>query len=66
MGKEALLFAVSRKVILEIPLLYLLNTVYPLYGLPFAQVITEIILSLLAVAVLMRFLKKSGAWEYSR
>lgn len=61
MGKESLFFAISRKVILEIPLLYLLNYLFPLYGLPFAQVITEMILAVLAVIVLARFLKRSGA-----
>lgn len=61
MGKESLFFAISRKVILEIPLLYILNHFFPLYGLPFAQVIAEIILSVLAVIVLARFLRKSGA-----
>lgn len=63
MGRESLIFAISRKVILEIPLLYLLNYLFPLYGLPFAQVTAEVLLSVPAVIVLVRFLKKSGALE---
>lgn len=65
MGKESLFFAISRKVILEIPLLYLLNRFFPLYGLPFAQVIAEVILAVLSVFVLSRFLRKSGAIGHS-
>ena len=33
MGREALIFAVLRKVVLEIPALFLLNQLVPLYGL---------------------------------
>lgn len=61
MGRESLLFAVLRKVVFEIPMLYLLNYLCPLYGLSYAQVIAEIILSVMAVIVLARFLRKLGA-----
>ena len=52
MGKKALLFAVLRKVVMEIPLLFLLNFLFPLYGLPYAQVVSEIILSVIAAFML--------------
>lgn len=60
MGKNALIFAVLRKVILEIPLLLLLNRVWPLYGLPYAQVITEMVLAAAAAVMLARIFKTSG------
>ena len=57
MGRNALLFAICRKLVLEIPLLFLLNHFYPLYGLPFAQLITEIFLSCLGVIMLRRIFR---------
>lgn len=58
MGKSALVFALLRKVVLEIPLLFILNAVYPLYGLPYAQLITEIILVCAAVIMLKRIFRQ--------
>lgn len=60
MGKHALVFAILRKVVLEIPLLILMNRVYPLYGLPWAQVITECILSIAALCMLRRIFLTAG------
>ncbi len=37
MGRESFLFAILRKIILEIPFLLLLNALFPLYGLAYAQ-----------------------------
>ena len=59
-GRMALLFAILRKVVLEIPALYLLNWLFPLYGLPFAQTLAEAILSAAAVVVLVHLFRK---WE---
>lgn len=61
MGKNALIFAILRKLVLEIPLLILMNRVYPLYGLPFAQVITECILSAAALVMLRRIFQNHGS-----
>lgn len=58
MGKSALAFAVMRKVVLEIPLLLLMNALFPLYGLPYAQVIAEIMLSIAAVIMLRRIFRQ--------
>ena len=58
LGKFSLLFAILRKVVLEIPLLVLLNTLFPLYGLPYAQVITEFLLAIAAVVMLLRIFRK--------
>lgn len=58
MGREALGFAITRKIILEIPALYLLNALFPLYGLAYAQLTAEVILSVLAVVVLSRLFRR--------
>jgi len=59
-GKMALFFAIMRKVILEIPALYILNWLYPLYGLALAQTVSEGILSVIAIIVLIRLFR---GWE---
>ena len=58
LGKYAFLFAVLRKIVLEIPALYILNRLFPLYGLAYAQLTAELILSAAAVIVLVRLFKK--------
>lgn len=58
MGKEALIFAIMRKVVLEIPALYILNALFPLYGLAYAQFVAEVVLAAAAVFVLIRLFKK--------
>jgi len=63
MGKMALLFAILRKVVLEIPLLFLLNWLFPLYGLAYAQCCAEMVLATVAVIMLLRIFKQSGASE---
>lgn len=57
MGRKSLLFAVLRKIVLEIPALYLLNRLFPLYGLAYAQTVAEVILAAAAVTVLVRMFK---------
>lgn len=54
MGKKSLIFAVMRKIVLEIPALYILNALVPLYGLAYAQFTAEIILAAAALFVLVR------------
>lgn len=58
MGKEALIFAILRKIVLEIPALFILNYLFPLYGLAYAQMTAEIVLAIAAVVVLRRLFKK--------
>lgn len=61
-GREALIFAIMRKVILEIPALYVLNRLFPLYGLAYAQFMAEVVLAIAAVVVLaniFRMLEKN-------
>lgn len=58
MGKESLIFAIMRKVVLEIPALFILNAVFPLYGLAYSQFCAEIVLAVSAVFVLARLFKR--------
>ncbi len=58
MGKKALTFAILRKIVLEIPALYLLNHFFPLYGLAYAQLTAECILAVAAVIVLVSVFKR--------
>ncbi len=61
LGKKALLFAILRKIVLEIPALYILNYFFPLYGLAFAQPVAEVILGAAAVIVLLRLFRRLEA-----
>ncbi|MBQ2961247.1 MAG: MATE family efflux transporter [Oscillospiraceae bacterium] len=56
MGRMSLVFTVLRKVVLELPLLVLLNHLFPLYGLPGAQLCAEIVLCIVAVFIMQRIL----------
>lgn len=58
MGGKSLVFAILRKIILEIPALYILNFLFPLYGLAYAQFTAEIILATAAVLVLLNMFRK--------
>jgi Na+-driven multidrug efflux pump len=58
MGKYALLFALLRKVVLEIPLLFVLNHFFPLYGIAYAQFLTEVVLTVAAVIMLIRIFRQ--------
>lgn len=58
MGGKSLVFAILRKIILEIPFIFLLNYLFPLYGLAYAQTAAEIILAAAAIIVLIKIFKK--------
>ena len=58
MGREALIFAILRKIVLEIPALCLLNFLFPLYGLAYAQLSAELVLSVAAMIVLRRLFRR--------
>ena len=61
MGAKALIFAILRKVVLEIPALFLVNRLFPLYGLAYAQFAAEIILAAAAILVLVRLFRRLSA-----
>ena len=58
MGKKAFVFALLRKIILEIPALYILNWLIPLYGLAYAQFTAEVILAVAAVITLLGIFRR--------
>ena len=58
MGGKSLVFAILRKIVFEIPALFLLNDLFPLYGLAYAQAITEFVLAIAAVVVLVRIFRQ--------
>ena len=60
MGKYSLTFALLRKVVLEIPLLFVLNHFFPLYGLAYAQFLTEVTLAAAAVVMLLRIFRQEN------
>lgn len=59
-GKYALIFAVMRKIVLEIPALFILNRLIPLYGLSSAQSVAELVLAVCAVFMLRHIFQKYG------
>lgn len=61
LGQYALIFAILRKIVLEIPALYILNYFFPLYGLACAQTLAEVVLAIAAVVILLRLFRRMEA-----
>lgn len=57
MGKHSLVFAILRKVVLEIPAMFALNAIVPMYGLAYAQLVAEFVLSIAAFIILEKILR---------
>ena len=58
MGRRSLVFAIMRKIVLEIPALVIWNAVLPLYGLAYAQTTAEAVMAALAVFTLRKLLQE--------
>lgn len=58
MGKESLIFAILRKVALEIPAMFVLDKLFPMYGLAYAQLVAEFVLSIIACIILEKIINK--------
>lgn len=58
LGRYSLLFAILRKIVLEIPALYILNYFVPLYGLACAQALAEVVLAVAAAFILLRLFRR--------
>lgn len=58
MGSKSFMFAVLRKLVLEIPLILTLNHLFPLYGLAYSQFGSEIVMSSLAIITLRSIISK--------
>ena len=57
LGKTSLVFAILRKIVLEIPAMIVLNKLVPMYGLAYAQLVAEVILAIAAVIKLKKIMK---------
>lgn len=58
LGRNSLIFAILRKIVLEIPAIIVLNMLFPLYGLAYAQLVAEVVLAVAAVVVLTRLFRR--------
>lgn len=58
-GKYSLIFAIMRKIVLEIPAIIILNKIYPLYGMGYSQPFAELVLAVAAVFMLKKIFKES-------
>lgn len=66
MGRKSLLFAVLRKIVFEIPALFILNYVWGVNGLGYAAFVAEFMLALCAVWMLRRIFKNIEKEEQTR
>lgn len=57
-GRYSLLFAVCRKIVLEIPFMLLLNHFFPLYGLAYAEFCAEALLCIMSFRFLMKIMNE--------
>lgn len=57
MGRKSFIFAILRKIVLEIPALFILGKLFPMYGLAWAGAFAEVILAAAAVIELGKILK---------
>lgn len=57
-GKYAFYFAIARKVVLEIPAIFILDYLYPMYGIPYSQLCAEIVLSVAAVILIKKIVSE--------
>lgn len=57
-GKYALFFAFLRKIILEIPAIFILNYLFPVYGIGFAQTFAEVCMCIAAVFMIKKVFRK--------
>ena len=51
-------FAIARKILLEIPAIFVLDYLFPLYGLAYSQFAAEFVLAILALVVVTGLFKK--------
>ena len=63
LGLGSLIFAVLRKVVLEIPAIIVLNRLFPLYGLAYSQLTAEVVLACAAAGVLVWMFRRLDRGE---
>ena len=57
-GKLSLIFAIARKVVLEIPAMLILNKVFGMYGMAYGQLVAEFTLAIISIFVLQKLIKE--------
>ena len=57
LGRHSLIFAILRKVVLEIPAMFVLDHLFPMYGLAYAQLVSEFVLAVAACVILEGILR---------
>ena len=57
-AKESLICSILRKGVLDIPLLWLMDTLVPLYGLMWVQPIVDLISLIVAIILYLRLRRK--------
>lgn len=62
-GKEALFLGVMRWAAFNIPMLFIMNAIFGMYGLVWSQLCADILTVTLSLWIHRRFLKKSGLLE---
>lgn len=60
MGGRSLVFAILRKVILEIPAMIVLNKLFPMYGLAYAQLVAEFALAIAAFVIMEKIVQEKA------
>lgn len=60
-GKKSFLLAILRKGILDIPLMFILQAVLPVYGIVWATPIADLVCCVLALWLFFRFLRKHAS-----
>lgn len=60
-GRDALIFSILRKLVFEIPFIYLYDHFIGLYGIAYAQCSAEACMTVIAVIVFFRLMKKAQA-----
>ncbi len=63
MGGASLVFAILRKIVLEIPAILILNWLCPPYGIAYAQTCAEIVLTIAAIVLLRKIFRESPETE---
>ena len=56
-GKLSLIYAIARKVLLEIPAMLLLTKTFGMYGMAYGQLVAEFVLAIVSIFVLKKLLK---------
>jgi len=57
LGKYSFYFAVSRKILLEIPAIILLDKLFPMVGIAYSQLCAEVVLAVVATVLLRKIVK---------